>query len=356
MKINQININKINYNNNIQIASKPQSFSGLKLKKPLEFDTLELYEKFNTQEIKGKLSKAARKNGVFGLSKERKIEKLVKKVTSKGKNKVGSGCEAEVFRIPRSPYDVKLYKNHDLRGKIDGDINGNVTFQDKLNHIVAKAKSYLILEHIEGVSYEKCKKNDTLDDYYKLLEEMPQEAYDDLIKKIGIIHQSGQYIDTMGDNLIIDTKNKKFEPIDLVESNDFAGYFDFGDCWQNEYCSTFDPFKCVNVLLRIGGNNAKEVFRKTLKAVAKDCNSFTFFKINYIDFLNLNEKYMPEENSEGNISYLLGRLYHLQEQKEQLLINTHKKKEIENILKEQIDSFVEAVDKVMKSDSENKLS
>lgn len=345
MKINQININKINYNNNIQTASKPQSFSGLKLKKPLEFDTLELYEKFNTQEIKGKLSKAARKNGIFGLSKERKIEKLVKKVTSKGKNKVGSGCEAEVFRIPRSPYDVKLYKNHDLRGKIDGDINGNVTFQDKLNHIVAKAKSYLILEHIDGFNHKTKNKSD----YLSEVEKMPQESYDDLIRKIGIIHKSGQYMDTMGDNILIDVKNKRFEPIDLVESNDFATYFNIDDFYQNENVKFFDPFKCINALFKTDKNDSEKIFTKTLKAVAKDCYSFEFFKINFIDLITNGESHLTKRGLKANSTQIYDGIMDLQNAKTYLLFQGYKEKEIKNILETNIKEYLKTVDEIFES-------
>lgn len=132
------------------------------------------------------------------------------------KNFLGSGGEADVWKIEGTNYCIRI-PNGTPKG-LSAKPNFNLTKQDKVNHVIAKfSNRSSIMPVIEGYTMLNSR-NARSEDVAKMLENMPQKAFDDLFLQVYHAYKAGMYFDTGTNNIIINPKNQTLTAIDFVKN------------------------------------------------------------------------------------------------------------------------------------------
>ncbi|MBR6127496.1 hypothetical protein IKQ21_07420 [bacterium] len=200
-------------------------------------------------------------------------EEIKKRVDSsiKTENYLGSGVESEVYKIPDTPYCVKVPK-YKFGQDSTQQYSTNVTPEDKINHIRAKLNSgAVIMKHLEG---------DTIQKFYdspakrfvlqKKVAEMPVESYTDLLNQISDAMKKKMVFDCNPGNIIIDTSKNKLTAIDFFHVPNFEQIF-------------IEPLYAMYLVLAGAGLNKKtalEIEKKVLLAGMKELEPETPTTVN----------------------------------------------------------------------------
>ena len=123
---------------------------------------------------------------------------------------IGYGAEGVVYKIPQSDYCVKIFNGEGVNNL--GEWDFNVSSQDKINHVVARAENgSLIMKQIKGEAL----KWDKPDEIYDL----PLKSYRDLLIQISNAGDECLQFDSVPSNLIYNKKDKTLTAIDFFEPN-----------------------------------------------------------------------------------------------------------------------------------------
>lgn len=135
------------------------------------------------------------------------ITKIVKDVID-NTEKIGFGSEGEVFKIPDTNYCVKIMKGESTR--FFGDWKMNVSEQDKINNIVARAENdAVIMNYLEGQPLKWNKPDEIYD--------LPKSAYKNLLKQMQRANDECMKFDNSPRNVIYNPKEKTLTAIDFYE-------------------------------------------------------------------------------------------------------------------------------------------
>lgn len=150
------------------------------------------------------------------LQDDKTIIKNVKKAIRK-ENSIGRGGEAEVYKIPNTKYCVRV--PHDSFDKLGKVVDKNISPQEIVNHTVAKlANGVSIMPIIDGFTF--CSKDITNEKVAKMVEQMPQSAFNKLLKQVCEAYNYDMAFDTGWKNIIINPVNKTLTAIDFVPADD----------------------------------------------------------------------------------------------------------------------------------------
>ncbi len=165
-------------------------------------------------------------NDLLSCPKEEIAQRIREALKSPQLTYIGSGGSAEVFKIPKSDYCVRIiYQNDDytsstpeiLRQK-NLKINFNLSEQDKINHVVGKFKGGTIMKYIEGTPVlNPAMTQGHIDEISKQIEEMPVESFHKLLQQICHAYQHDMMFDCSWNNVIVNPKNKTLTAIDFYK-------------------------------------------------------------------------------------------------------------------------------------------
>ena len=269
MRINQINtIPKTK-------AAFFQSKININFTSNVKNDTFSKENKSESKKAYEDLVKAAEIMGFEG-DEDEKVNLLITKTQEL--EMLGSGIEGKVYAIPHTNLVLKArhgFEAGDLTKKAIDKINE----QDRANNVLLKGEKYQIMRKISGADRSDARISSSMEIFEIITENMPQIAYNDLIKKIAKIHQAGLFLDNLGDNFIIDIQNEKFEPLDNRTTSNYCGY-SHKKTKQKKKCLV-NPISCACDMLKIHPvkSTFPMVFKKILKATASDCENFDTFII-----------------------------------------------------------------------------
>lgn len=154
----------------------------------------------------------------FLLKPSKEILQCIKQSIKSDENLLGSGGEAEVWKIKDTNYCVRVPRKTTFVGKLY--IKKTLSEEDKINHTVAKlSNGATIMPIIKGVTFS----SDNIDDYEvaKLIENMPVSSFRDLIEQINYAETKTDLIFDVGwKNVIIDSNKNKMTAIDFYKSED----------------------------------------------------------------------------------------------------------------------------------------
>ena len=156
---------------------------------------------------KDTVSFSGKEKDFLELSKKEIFEKI-----NQSKNRehfIGSGGEANVYRIADTPYVVRIAKSRkqDFTERLSYDLSE----QDKINHTVAKlGGDSRIMKYLPG---ENCFKYKNQNELFKL----PVESYYNLYKQICHAKDNGMVFDCNSTNIIFNPKNKTLTAIDFYK-------------------------------------------------------------------------------------------------------------------------------------------
>ncbi len=292
---------------------------------------------YRPSQVKKELLYAADKFEIQDSNKDRKIQKFLDK--NQSFIYLGAGGQGIVRKIPYTNLAIKSkHSNQDRLSTIDTNLNQ----YERMNNIVAKGKDndYTILRYIDGIHSEDIKGKRNLDAYTQIVNNMPQSAYDEYLEKTAHIHMENLFFDTIGDNMIIDIQNSRFEPIDIAKGPTMTSYaLGYEKQEGGDEIVKINPIECMyfgiyNVLLT---DDNFEFFAKTAIAAAKDCKYFSGFDY---DIRYNGSVYQKNKYIQNKITSIYSRLKELHNKKIELNKQGYKSFEIEETLKKQIDKFV----------------
>lgn len=126
------------------------------------------------------------------------------------KNRLGFGSQGTVYKIPDTDYCIKILKKTNSINF--GTWNFNISEQDKINHIVAKAKNKAtIMKYIEGVPLQ-------WENSDKILE-LPNESYIKLFTQLTEARNLGMNFDLAPSNIIYNPKTNSLTAIDFYQDD-----------------------------------------------------------------------------------------------------------------------------------------
>ncbi len=320
MRIVSINFN---FNNKIQKLSPKNTSPSFK---STQKDTFER-RKSNVQD---ELIVAANKEKIKGNNEEKIIDLLKLALNTE---KIGKGSEGKVYKIPNSGLVIKLFikKKNDKPQKPTFDLTKTQENKD----ILAIGNNYEILRFNQGIVQKNNFSKKQKEAYDFLVFNLPQKTYDDFIKTIGKKHSKGIFFDTIGHNVLVDIKNKKFHAIDLSDEFYCATYYFELD--NKNY--KINPIDCFGKSLDVNPNNpdGNKFIAKTFKAVARDCKYFPIFtfETRAIDDFKDIANYRTYQNLYARLKVLHNKKMNLRYKSEN---------EIEKILSKDIEKFIKSVD------------
>ncbi len=146
------------------------------------------------------------------------------------------------------------------------------------------------------------------------------------------------FYDTVGDNMIIDVKNQRFEPIDLDMSDLYSDYTVVYKIRKR----LINPFECMyrSIFSSTDCNDYFPFFAKCAKAVAKDCCYFPMFTFKF----DRSNKLMCGNYQTKIIEEIYAELKALNKRKLKLHREGKSSIEIRELLKKDIDDFIKKVD------------
>lgn len=169
------------------------------------------------------------------------------KETLREKDKLGEGSQGIAYNFPiifgMQDYVLKIGNNSLPYDTLDRTFFKKIKDPAPSLNIgqavaeVEKDKSYKILKKVNGVEVtanssssktESQKKNQYLNGI-KILAQMPQKAYDELINTVIKINRLGIELDDAGGNLLADLKTNTLNPIDTFSRGTGETYTEIGD-------------------------------------------------------------------------------------------------------------------------------
>lgn len=146
--------------------------------------------------------------------KEEIFAQIKQSVSNSRKNCLGHGGEAYVYRIEGTDYCVRVPTKLVLDGLNLKKITLKVSEKDKVNHTVAKLNDGItIMPVIEGEIFGESFNPELL----KVMESMPQKAYDELLQQFCRAYKQGLEFDATWKNIIVNPKNSTMTAIDFYE-------------------------------------------------------------------------------------------------------------------------------------------
>ena len=135
-------------------------------------------------------------------------------------NFVGSGNEADVYKIPNTKYCVRI--PHIANDISKFSYTKEITPIDSVNHILAKLGfGTTIMEFFDGKTPKDYKfDKDLRYKFQKQISNMPVKSYTDLLHQIANAIDNEMLFDFAGGNLIVDINNKKLTAIDFYSISD----------------------------------------------------------------------------------------------------------------------------------------
>ena len=169
------------------------------------------------------------KEELFALPKK-EIFQRIKTSLKHPENLLGTGGEAEVWKIENSDYCIRI-PNH-ISGRITTSLNRKLTNDDIINHTVAKlGQGATIMPIIEGVTLGSDNIEEEKDVTY-IIEKLPVSAYEDLIRQINYAENTSNMIFDIGmNNIIINPQTQRMTAIDFYKPK----YND--ENWNNQILS-----------------------------------------------------------------------------------------------------------------------
>ncbi len=123
---------------------------------------------------------------------------------------IGFGSEGTVYDLPDTDYCVKIFDGEGVNNL--GQWNLNVSSQDKINHVVAKAQNNsIIMKKIKGEALKSEKPNEIFN--------LPKKSYRDLLIQITKAYDECLKFDDVPTNVIYNKKDKSLTAIDFYEPN-----------------------------------------------------------------------------------------------------------------------------------------
>ena len=164
------------------------------------------------------ISFSGREKDLLELPRKRIFAKIDAAIAD-NKNFLGEGSEAKTYRIPDTPYCVRVVKkNNDNDSLVDYQnlLSFKIDKKDEINHIVAKLKNgSSIMKYIEGEGCFLSKRS-------KELFNLPVESYYNLYKQIRYAKDNDMVFDCCPGNIIYNHKDKSLTAIDFyVQDNEF---------------------------------------------------------------------------------------------------------------------------------------
>ena len=161
------------------------------------------------------ISFSGREKDLLELPRKRIFAKIDAAIADK-KNFLGEGSEAKTYRIPDTPYCVRVVKKLDDNDSLVDYkklLSFNLDKKDKINHIVAKlAQGSCIMKYIEGENCHFTKKQ-------KEIFDLPVESYHNLYKQIRYAKDNDMVFDSCPSNIIYNHKDKSLTAIDFYEQD-----------------------------------------------------------------------------------------------------------------------------------------
>lgn len=204
-------------------------------------------------------------------SEEDKIRKLISLASDE---KIGHGVEGYVFHIPNTNLAIKTTSSKCIAPKSFDDFCytvGNNEYE-AVNNVLAMNGSYEIQEYIDALRISRLNS-----EYDVIVDNMPQEAYDNLLRRIVRINKADRGLDTCANNLMVDAINGRFVPVDLHCSAKI----------ESEYRTKIDSLgrnfidPLAHTLLPLGStqNLTSQKIRtgKILKSIAKDMDNYKMY-------------------------------------------------------------------------------
>ena len=162
------------------------------------------------------ISFSSREKDLLERPRKRIFEKIESALADKS-NFLGEGSEAITYRIPDTPYCVRVLKNNN-NSLVDYQnlLSFKIDKKDEINHIVAKLKNgSSIMKYIEGEGCFLSKRS-------KELFNLPVESYYNLYKQIRYAKDNDMVFDCCPGNIIYNHKDKSLTAIDFyVQDNEF---------------------------------------------------------------------------------------------------------------------------------------
>lgn len=305
-----ISFNPINFKS-LNVNVSPPTFKGLKLNNPVS-DTFTFTGAVkNSDNAESELMKFAREYNL--------VEKAPK-ILCNEENLLGKGYSHSVYKIPdcddyvlriassRNPGDfskesIKLTEvedNLDVNiGQVVGFIHGDDNFLGVIQILKKQAGTPIgnppseiifiedtdILRPGEEIYESKNRKNK----YAKSLKELadlPVESYEKLIKDLQKASDKGYYFDYLNsNNLLVDSKNKSINLIDMEQKNIKPNYLDLlyaltNECYRNTFFSNCGE-KVSDEELNVAFKNLQNIITKYLEAMKNTGAKFDFDNISY---------------------------------------------------------------------------
>lgn len=164
-----------------------------------------------------------------------KITKAVQGAVRKNQE-IGYGSEGVVYKIPNSDYCVKVYNGEGVNNL--GNWNLNVSSQDKINHVVARAENNsVIMKLIKGLPLKSDKPDEIFD--------LPKQSYRNFLIQLSKAYDECMQFDNFSSNIIYNKEKKSLTAIDFFEPNPDIDF---------EFQPLQDVFKC----LKSRGNTPKD--------------------------------------------------------------------------------------------------
>lgn len=166
------------------------------------------------------------------------------------KNLLGRGGEASVWKIEDTDYCVKI--PHKARGNYTAKPNFNISKKDKVNHIVAKFPNGMtIMPIIKGITISADKEKDK--EAIRILNKMPQKAFDDLFLQIYNAEKIGMKFDNGYKNIIINKEENKLTAIDFFKRTHFSVQNNILSAiyWCLSFASSMDAKSCKNLAAKL---------------------------------------------------------------------------------------------------------
>lgn len=219
------------------------------------------------------------------------------------KNQIGDGAEANIYRIPREPYVLKI--PHESKLNTKGAISFDINEQDEVDFVVAKLDNNIrILKYIEGYPlslperFVKAQFNENIlnvisqNDVDKMVTKLPFKAFHQLYKQICNVQKKDMLFDASAANVILNPKKKTLIAIDFIrkdEDNSHALPPLFGMYEARNYVNEAESKKIMGLMI----SGVSQEF----KPGVKPCTDISEVKI--IPFLNKYANFVKKESPES---------------------------------------------------------
>jgi hypothetical protein len=223
-------------------------------------------------------------------------------------NKLGEGSEAYVYKIPETPYCVRI--NKEAEKSYDKALILEVGEQDKVNHVVANlGRGSSIMTIIDGspiwaggMPHEQVAKN------IEVVSSIPVEGFRNLINQVCHAKSCDMFFDSIATNVIVNPVNRSLTAIDFFRTQFYEPFtplrsiysslthFDCPDAYKRDCASKIILAACdeinegKNSKVPLGGYDfGKLIYKLATDNVIRD-KSFTgtlYKTLDAIEALNI---------------------------------------------------------------------